>query len=115
MYFIYEKPMHIATEYNYDVSLIVNWFAELDLTELWEDLSKTDWLNPAQIANDVLTNTNWWSQDFRDWCLFSEAENEYITDQDLYEQLSDVVEPHLAKYYKDHWEDLTEAYTSKDV
>jgi hypothetical protein len=113
MYFIYEKPMLVATS-NYNINSIVEWFAELDLTELWEDLKKANWLSPEQIANDILVNTGWWSFDFREWCQFTEDENENISDQELYEQLTELVEPALAKYFREHWLDLTNNYDTNE-
>jgi hypothetical protein len=104
MYFVYEKPMVVATSYSYDLDSIVKWFAQLDLTELWEGS------NPEQLANDVMINTDWWSCDFREWCQFTEEENEFLDDQTLYEQLSELVEPALTKYFREHWDDILEAY-----
>lgn len=113
MYFVYEKPMLIATA-NYDLNSIVEWFAKLDLTEIWEDRKKSEGLSPEQIAIDILVNTNWWSFDFREWCQFTEDENENISDQELYEQLSELVEPALAKYFREHWLDLTNYYNTDE-
>lgn len=113
MYFVYEKPMYVATA-NYDLNSIVEWFTQLDLTDIWEDLKGSDWLNPEQIANNILTNTDWWSSDFRQWCQFTEEEDEYLTDEELYEQLSELIEPALAKYFKEHWDDLKETYETKN-
>ena len=113
MYFVYEKPMLVATA-NYDLNSIVEWFAKLDLTEIWEDRKKSEGLSPEQIAIDILVNTNWWSFDFRQWCQFTEDENELLDDQTLYEQLTESVEPALAKYFKEHWEDLTNYYNADE-
>ena len=113
MYFVYEKPMYVATP-NYDLDTIVEWFIDLDLTEIWEDLKDTDQLNPEQVAKDILGNTDWWSSEFREACEFTEEENEHLTDQELYEQLSESVEPALAKYFKEHWDDMLETYETKD-
>ena len=114
MYFVYEKPMLVATNYSYDLDSIVEWFAQLDLTDLWEGSKGSDWLNPEQLANDVMINTDWWSDEFREWCQFTEDENELLDDQTLYEQLTELVEPALAKYFKEHWEDLTNYYNTNE-
>ena len=113
MYFVYEKPMLVATA-NYDLNSIVEWFAKLDLTEIWEDLKDSNWLCPEELANNIMINTGWWSDEFREWCQFTEDENELLDDQTLYEQLTELVEPALAKYFKEHWEDLTNNYNTDE-
>ena len=113
MYFVYEKPMLVATA-NYDLNSIVEWFTKLDLTELWEDLKDSNWLCPEELANNIMINTGWWSFDFRQWCQFTEDESELLDDQTLYEQLTESVEPVLAKYFKEHWLDLTNYYNTDE-
>ena len=113
MYFVYEKPMLVATS-NYDLNSIVEWFTKLDLTEIWEDLKDSNWLCPEELANNIMINTGWWSSDFRQLCQFTEDENEHLDDQTLYEQLTELVEPALAKYFKEHWLDLTNYYNTDE-
>ena len=114
MYFVYEMPVNVATTYNYNINDIVKWFAKLDLSDLWEGSGGTNWLNPEQLANDILINTDWWSDEFREWCQFTKDENEHLDDQTLYEQLTESVEPALAKYFKEHWLDLVMQYSTNE-
>ena len=113
MYFVYEKPILVATS-TYDLNSIVEWFTKLDLTDLWEDLKSSNWLCPEELANNVIVNPGWWGSEFREWCQFTEEENELLDDQTLYEQLTELVEPALAKYFKDHWLDLTNYYNTDE-
>ena len=106
MFFVYEKTINVASEYNYPTESIVKWFiSNWDISNTFEDLGDTT--TPQDIVNDIFWNPDCWYDDFvRDMDLEEDLVNNLPSDE-LASQIKDVTEDLLFKYYTEHWEDLT--------
>lgn len=105
MYFIYQKEINLASKYNYPVEFIVNWFIETwDIAAALSDLGDT--ATPADLVDDIFTNSNCWYDDFvRDMDLEDDI-IENLSSEDLSNQIQDVIEDQLLKYYTKYLKEL---------
>ena len=109
MYFVYPFNINIATRYDYSIEGLVQWFSQIDLTDIWNNLKEVDSLNPEQLAENLLESSDW-VEDLREYCEFTEEENNYLSDEDLINQCREALTPALTKYFTEYWEDLKETY-----
>lgn len=107
MYFIYQKQVNIASEYNYSVESIVNWFIETwDILATLSDLGDT--ATPADLVDDIFANPDCWYDKFvRDMDLEQDIIDNIAID-DLSQQIKEATEDKLLEYYTKHLEELKE-------
>ena len=105
MYFIYQKQINVASERNYDVDSIVEWFQELinqdDIKENYgEDVTASD------IVYDIFCESDWWYDEFIQHFELEEEVIDNMTVDDLSEQIREVAEDKLIDYYTKYLEEL---------
>ena len=107
MYFVYQKQINVASEYNYSIESIVNWFIETwDISATLEDLGNT--ATPKDLIDDIFNNPDCWYDDFvRDMDLEQDIIDN-ITSNDLCQQIREVVEDKLVDYYTKRLKELKE-------
>lgn len=105
MYFVYQKQVNLASEYDYPTESIVNWFINnWDISATFEDLGDT--ATPQDIVNDIFWNPDCWYDSFVRDMELEEDITENLPSDELSDQVKDVAEDLLFKYYTKHWEDL---------
>ena len=105
MYFVYQKQINVASEYNYSIESIVNWFIETwDISATLEDLGNT--ATPEDLIDDIFNNPDCWYDDFvRDMDLEQDIIDN-ITSNDLCQQIREVVEDKLLNFYTKYLKEL---------
>ena len=105
MYFVYQKQINVASEYNYSIESIVNWFIETwDISATLEDLGNT--ATPKDLIDDIFNNPDCWYDDFvRDMDLEQDIIDN-ITSNDLCQQIREVVEDKLLNFYTKYLKEL---------
>ena len=105
MYFVYQKQINVASEYNYSIESIVNWFIETwDISATLEDLGNT--ATPKDLIDDIFNNPDCWYDDFvRDMNLEQDIIDN-ITSNDLCQQIREVVEDKLLNFYTKYLKEL---------
>ena len=105
MYFVYQKQINVASEYNYSIESIVNWFIETwDISATLEDLGNT--ATPKDLIDDIFNNPDCWYDDFvRDIDLEQDIIDN-ITSNDLCQQIREVVEDKLLNFYTKYLKEL---------
>lgn len=114
MYFIYSKTINIASDYNYDIIDMVNYFIDqFSLLECFSECGVD--LEPADfIAYIFGTSENW----FDSFAQYIDLEKNIITmisegvvsEDELVEQISNAISSDLEKYYEKHWEEFKKKY-----
>lgn len=105
MYFVYQKQINVASERNYDVDSIVEWFQELidpdDIKENYgEDVTASD------IIDNIFYNPDCWYDEFIEHFELEEEVTDNITVDDLAEQIKEVAEDKLLDFYTEYLEEL---------
>lgn len=105
MYFIYQKQINVASERNYDVDSIVEWFQVLidqdDIKENYgEDVTASD------IVDDIFYNPGCWYDEFIQHFELEEEVTDNITIDDLADQIREVAEDKLLDFYTKYLEEL---------
>lgn len=108
MYFIYQKQINVASERNYDVDSIVEWFQVLidqdDIKENYgEDVTASD------IVDDIFYNPGCWYDEFIQHFELEEEVTDNITIDDLADQIKEVAEDKLLDFYTKYLEELKSA------
>lgn len=105
MYFVYQKQINVASEYNYSIESIVNWFIETwDISATLEDLGNT--ATPKDLIDDIFNNPDCWYDGFvRDMNLEQDIIDN-ITSNDLCQQIREVVEDKLLNFYTKYLKEL---------
>lgn len=108
MYFVYQKQINVASERNYDVDSIVEWFQVLidqdDIKEYYgEDVTASD------IVDDIFYNPGCWYDEFIQHFELEEEVTDNITIDDLADQIKEVAEDKLLDYYTKYLEKLKSA------
>ena len=105
MYFVYQKQINVASEYNYSIESIVNWFIETwDISATLEDLGNT--ATPKDLIDDIFNNPDCWYDSFvRDMDLEQDIIDN-ITSNDLCQQIREVVEDKLLNFYTKYLKEL---------
>ena len=105
MYFVYQKQINVASEYNYSIESIVNWFIETwDISATLEDLGNT--ATPKDLIDDIFNNPDCWYDGFvRDMDLEQDIIDN-ITSNDLCQQIREVVEDKLLNFYTKYLKEL---------
>lgn len=101
MYFIYKKQINVASEQNYDVNSIVEWFQEL----MDQDYIKENY-EADVTASDIVYDTDWWYDDFIQHFELEEEIINNITIDDLAEQIREVAEDKLLNFYTKYLKEL---------
>lgn len=104
MYFVYQKQINVASERNYDVYSIVEWFQELinqgDIKETYgEDVTASD------IVDNIFYNPDCWYDEFIEHFELEEVADSMTVD-DLAEQIREVAEDKLLDFYTKYLEEL---------
>lgn len=105
MYFVYQKQINVASERNYDVDSIVEWFQVLidqdDIKENYgEDVTASD------IVDDIFYNPGCWYDEFIQHFELEEEVTDNITIDDLADQIREVAEDKLLDFYTKYLEEL---------
>jgi hypothetical protein len=109
--FIYTKTLDVATENGYYINELLEFFTRLDISEIWDDLKNDEYFNPSTLADSLLYNaTEIWIDKFRDWCEFSDEENELLSDDELADQVAEYIRVPLEQYYTENWKELQAGY-----
>lgn len=108
MYFVYQKQINVASERNYDVDSIVEWFQVLidqdDIKENYgEDVTASD------IVDDIFYNPGCWYDEFIQHFELEEEVTDNITIDDLADQIKEVAEDKLLDFYTKYLEELKSA------
>lgn len=108
MYFIYQKQINVASERNYDVDSIVEWFQVLidqdDIKENYgEDVTASD------IVDDIFYNPGCWYDEFIQHFELEEEVTDNMTVDDLADQIKEVAEDKLLDFYTKYLEELKSA------
>ena len=108
MYFVYQKQINVASERNYDVDSIVEWFQVLidqdDIKEYYgEDVTASD------IVDDIFYNPGCWYDEFIQHFELEEEVTDNITIDDFADQIKEVAEDKLLDYYTKYLEKLKSA------
>lgn len=108
MYFVYSKQINVASERNYDVDSIVEWFQVLidqdDIKENYgEDVTASD------IVDDIFYNPGCWYDEFIQHFELEEEVIDNITIDDLADQIKEVAEDKLLDFYTKYLEELKSA------
>lgn len=105
MYFIYQKQVHLASEYSYSTESIVNWFiTNWDISATLEDLG--DSITPNDLVNDIFFNPDCWYDAFVKDMDLEDDIIENLSSEDLSNQIQDVIEDQLLKYYTKYLKEL---------
>lgn len=107
MYFVYQKQINVASERNYDVDSIVEWFQVLidqdDIKENYgEDVTASD------IVDDIFYNPDCWYDEFIQNFELEEDLTDNMTSEDISEQIREVAEDKLLDYYTKRLKELKE-------
>lgn len=105
MYFVYQKQINVASERNYDVDSIVEWFQELidqdDIKETYGvDVTASD------IVDDIFYNPDYWYDEFIRHFELEEEVIDNITIDDLADQIKEVAGDKLVDYYTKYLKEL---------
>lgn len=105
MYFVYQKQINVASERNYNVDSIVEWFQELidqdDIKETYGvDVTASD------IVDDIFYNPDYWYDEFIRHFELEEEVIDNITIDDLADQIKEVVGDKLVDYYTKYLKEL---------
>lgn len=105
MYFVYQKQINVASERNYDVDSIVEWFQELidqdDIKETYGvDVTASD------IVDDIFYNPDYWYDEFIRHFEIEEEIIDNITIDDLADQIKEVAGDKLVDYYTKYLKEL---------
>ena len=105
MYFVYQKQINVASERNYNVDSIVEWFQVLidqdDIKENYgEDVTASD------IVDDIFYNPGCWYDEFIQHFELEEEVTDNITVDDLADQIKEVAEDKLLDFYTKYLEEL---------
>ena len=107
MYFVYQKQINVASEYNYSIESIVNWFIETwDISATLEDLGNI--ATPEDLVDDIFNNPDCWYDDFVRYMNLEQDIIDNITSDDLCQQIKEVAEDKLLDYYTKHLGELKE-------
>lgn len=109
--FIYTKTLDVATENAYYIDELVDWFSKLDISEVWDELKNDEYFNPSTLVDSLLYNaTEIWIDSFREWCEFTDEENELLSNDELADQVAEYIRIPLEQYYIANWKDLEAGY-----
>lgn len=105
MYFVYSKQINVASERNYDVDSIVEWFQVLidqdDIKENYgEDVTASD------IVDDIFYNPDCWYDEFIQHFELEEEVTDNMTVDDLADQIKEVAEDKLLDFYTKYLKEL---------
>lgn len=105
MYFVYQKQINVASEQNYDVDSIVEWFQNY----IDGDYIKTVYDKDAtakDIVDDIFYNPDDWYDDFIQSFNVEQDVIDNMTQNDLSQQIEEVAKDKLLDYYTKNLEEL---------
>lgn len=105
MYFVYQKQINVASERNYDIDSIVEWFQELMDQDYIKENYGVD-VTASDIVYDIFCDTDWWYDDFIQHFELEEEVINNITIDDLAEQIREVAEDKLLNFYTKYLKEL---------
>ena len=107
MHFIYKKQINVASEYNYNVDSIVEWFKDyIDKDAIIEAYGGVKEVTAKDIVYDIFCESDAWYDDFiRKFDIESDViENMYS--EDIAEQIKEVAGDKLVDYYTKYLKEL---------
>lgn len=112
MHFFYKKELLIASDWNYDNSIIINWFIDkFDPIEYLKDYYGD--LDPDYLVDIIFTNVDEWGTSFMTELGIEQDVQDNISYEDLIEQLEENVKTHLVEYYRSKWNKFVLEYENQ--
>lgn len=101
MYFVYQKQINMASEYNYDANSIAEWLEDyIDPGETITDYGKD--VTAQDIVDDIFYNPDIWYDDFIQRFDLEDEVVENALREDIAEQIKEVCEDKLVDYYTEY-------------
>lgn len=112
MRFFYKKELSIASDWNYDNSIIINWFInKFDPIEYLKDYYGD--LDPDYLVDIIFDNVDEWDISFMTELGIEQGVQDNISNEDLIEQLEENIKTNLVNYYKSKWDEFVLEYENQ--
>lgn len=109
MHFVYTKELTLASQYNYDSKLIINWLIDnINVLDYFEEYGST--LDPDYLIDLVFDDVDTWYDDFVEHFNIEQDVKDNLSCSALIEQLDNEIRPQLVEYYKLNWKEFKELY-----
>lgn len=105
MYFIYQKQINVASERNYNVDSIVEWFKDyIDLNDIIEIYGGE--VTAKDVVDDIFYESDSWYDDFIQHFDIESDVVENMYSEDISEQIKEVAGDKLIDYYTKRLKEL---------
>lgn len=104
MHFVYTKQINIASEYNYPIDGIVDWFIKnYNLACAFET---NDISEPVDIVYAIFSTEDSWYDNFVHDYELEDDLIENLSPRELVDQIEEATTDKLLDYYTKHWNDI---------